>query len=215
MEIDLKTLARHYMKIPGIIKMASRHSVLLLLTLCAFGFPFAIHTFGGSQEAADTHADYAAAREGILKFEDAINAVINSSFSENPFAVVQKAKGVYLQGYGVSFTFLVNIHRAVIKTPFGQVRTRRAYSSEVKAKRIEELKEKLVQVLQNSGDIFPQLRKDERIAIIAFVEDRNIPGETNENKTIIMSTLKKDLDELGQRPDRLKEFKQRMKIVEY
>jgi hypothetical protein len=69
--------------------------------------------------------------------------------------------------------------------------------------------------LQNSGDNFPQLRKDERVAIIVFVEDRNIPGEANENKTIIMSALKKDLDEFGHRNDRLKEFKQRMKIVEY
>jgi hypothetical protein len=203
------------MKKPGMIRMASRLNALLLLALWAFGFSLSINCFGGSQDSLDARVDYPATREGILKFEDVINNVINNIFVENPFAVVQKAKGVYLQGYGVSYTFLINIHRAVIHTPFGQVRTRNAVSSEVKARRIEELKEKLIQALQNSGDNFPQIRKDERVAIIAFVEDRNIPGETNENKTIIMSALKRDLDELGRRNDRLKEFKQRMKIVEY
>jgi hypothetical protein len=212
---DLLILARHFMKKPGRIRMASRLNVLLLFALWAFGFSFPIYSFGGSQDGADARVDYAATREGILKFEDAIDTVINSSFSANPFAVVQKTKGAYLQGYGVSFTFLINIHRAIIHTPFGQVRTRNAFSSEEKVRRIEELKEKLIQALQGSGDSFSQLRKDERVAIIAFVEDRNIPGETNANKTIIMSTLKKDLDELGHRNDRLREFKQRMKIVEY
>jgi hypothetical protein len=153
--------------------------------------------------------------EGILKFEDVINEVINSTFSSNPFAVVQKAKGAYLEGYGVGFTFLINIHRATIHTPFGQVQTRYAVSSDVKMRRIEELKDRLIQKLQDSGGNFPQLRKDERVAIIAYIEDRNFPGESNANRTIIMNALKKDLDELGHKNDRLKEFRQRVKIVEY
>jgi hypothetical protein len=47
------------------------------------------------------------------------------------------------------------------------------------------------------------------------MEDRNFPDEPSENKTIVLSVLKRDLDEFGNRSDRLKEFKQRMKIVEY
>jgi hypothetical protein len=129
--------------------------------------------------------------------------------------LVNKAKGAYLQGYGVSFTFLINIHRAVSRTPFGQVRTKTAVTSDEKMRRIEELKEKLILFLQDSGNSFQQLRKDERVTIVAFVEDRNFPDEPSANKTIIMSTMKKDLDELGHKSDRAREFKQRMKIVEY
>lgn len=81
--------------------------------------------------------------------------------------------------------------------------------------RIEQLKGNLIQLLQNGGTYFPQLRKDERIAIVAFVEDRNFPGEPNANKTIVISVLKRDLDEVGNKLDRAKEFKQRIKIVEY
>ncbi len=199
----------------GIIRMASRLKAPILFALMVLGFSLRVHPLGRSQDAADARVDYAAMREGILKLEDSINAVISRAFSANSFAVVQDAKGAYIQGYGVSFTFLINIHRAIIHTPFGQVRARNAIPSEEKLRRIEELKEKLIQVLQGSGESFPQLRKDERIAFIAFIEDRNIPGEANANKTIIMSTLKKDLDELGNRSDLLKEFKQRIKIVEY
>ena len=203
------------MKRSGIIRMTSKRNALAIFVLLAVGFSFRDYSFSRNQESAEARVDYASARAGILKFEDIVNGVINSSFSSNPFAVVQKAKGVYLQGYGVSYTFLINIHRAVVHTPFGQVRTRYAVSSEEKVRRIEELKDKLIQTLQDGGENFPQLRKDERVVIIAFVEDRNFPGETNANKTIVMSTLKKDLDELGHKNDRLKEFKQRMKIVEY
>jgi hypothetical protein len=95
------------------------------------------------------------------------------------------------------------------------VRPRNAVSLDEKIRRIEELKLKLIQVLQDSGGFFQQIRKEERVAIVVFIEDRNFPGEANVNKTIVMSALKKDLDELGHKLDRAKEFKQRMKIVEY
>ena len=80
---------------------------------------------------------------------------------------------------------------------------------------IEELKEKLILVLQQSGEIFKHLAKEDHITIADFIEDRNIPDEPNANKTIILTVLKKDMDEFGQRLERLQEFKKRVKIVEY
>ncbi len=120
-----------------------------------------------------------------------------------------------MQEYGISFAFLVNIHRAVVSTPFGEIRSRARVTPDLKRQLIEELKEKLIRVLQDNGSTFRQLRKEDHIAIVAFIEDRNFPDEPSTNKTIVMSILKKDLDELGHRDDRLQEFKQRMKIVEY
>jgi hypothetical protein len=171
--------------------------------------------FRANQGTAETKTDYALVREDIGKFELAINDVINSTFATNSFAVVQRAKGAYLPGYGISLSFLINIHRAVVNTPFGQVRSRADISPESKKRRIDELKEKLIRALQDSGESFRQLPKEDYVTIIAFFEDRNFPDEPNENKTIVMSVFKKDLDEFARRSDRLKEFKQRMKIVEY
>jgi hypothetical protein len=165
--------------------------------------------------ASDVKLNYAFTQQDILRFEAAVNEVIQSTFSASPFAIVQKAKGAYLQGYGVSIAFLVNIHRAVVNTPFGEIRSRGGMTPDLKRKRIEELKENLIRVLQDSGGAFRQLRKEDYVTIVAFVEDRNFPDEPSASKTIVLSALKKDLDELGRKNDRLKEFKQRMKIVEY
>jgi hypothetical protein len=168
------------------------------------------------QDGSDVKVDYAATRREIRNFENVLNNVISSTFSASPFALVQKPKGVYLQGYGVELSFLINIHRAVISTPFGDYRQGGAeVTPELKKRRIEDLKEKLVKVLQESGDSLHQLRRDELVTIVAFFEDRNFPDEPNENKTLILSVHKKDLDELGRRDDRWNEFKQRMRIVEY
>jgi hypothetical protein len=158
--------------------------------------------------------DYAAANQEISKFEAVINGLINSAFSSSPFAVVQKAKGVYLEDYGVSFHFCINIHRALINTPLGQFRSQ--VTPDLKKRQIEKLKDQLIGALQENGDIFQQVRKDKYIAIIAFFEDRDIfPDEPSANKTIVLRALKKDLDEFGHRANSLQQFKQRIKIIEY
>jgi hypothetical protein len=167
-----------------------------------------------AQQTTDTKVDYGSVHQDIVGFEAVISDVINSIFSSSPFAVVQKPKGVYLDGYGLTFAFLINIHTAVISTPFGAIQ-RGDFTPELKKKRIEELKEKLIRVLQDNSDVFRQLPKEDWITIVAYVEDRNIPDEPNANKTVVLSALKKDLDELGHKSDRLKEFRLRMKIVEY
>jgi hypothetical protein len=169
---------------------------------------------GSGQQTTDAKVDYGSVHRDIVSFEAVINNVVNSIFSSSPFAVVQKPKGVYLDGYGLTFAFLINIHTAVINTPFGAVQ-RGGFTPDLKRQRIEDLKEKLIRVLQDNSDVFRQLPKEDWITIVAYVEDRNIPDEPNANKTVVLSALKKDLDELGHRSDRLKEFKMRMKIVEY
>ncbi len=196
--------------------LKTRHLTAVLIS----GVVFCLFAGGipRAQEAEGrVRVDYASMQQDIRNFETVMNDAINSTFSRSPFAVVQKPKGAYLQGHGVSFSFLINIHRAVIRTPFGQVRTgpRADITPERKKQQIEQLKETLIQMLQNNGDTFRQLRKNEHVTIIAFIEDRNIPDEPSANKTIVLSALKKDLDELGHRDDRFGEFKQRIKIVEY
>jgi hypothetical protein len=192
----------------------NKYMAALILFGWTLGFSLAAYAAGDKADRLEK-VDYAAINQEIQKFEAVINNVITSAFSSSPFAIVQKTKGAYLQGYGISFTFLINIHRAVASTPFGQFRPQGGITPEVKKRRIEELKEKLIGALQDNGEIFRQLRKEHYVTIIAFFEDRNIPDEPNINKTIILSTLKKDLDEFCNKNDRLTQFKQRIKIIEY
>ncbi len=192
-----------------------KHRATAMFAAWILIFSCTVFASGGNQDSWDAKIDYRMAQQDILRFEMVINGVINSTFSSSPFAVVQKAKGAYLPGYGISLSFLINIHRAVINTPFGQVVRSRGVTSDVKKQRIEDLKEKLIRTLQENGDSFRQLRNDDYVTIVGFFEDRNFPDEPNANKTMVLSVSKKDLDELGIKAERFKEFRQRMKIVEY
>src|SRR5437867_11609483 len=167
------------------------------------------------QNGTDAKVDLNLARREIQKVEGVINNVINSTFSNSRFALAQKAKGAYLPGYGVMFNFLVNIHLAVIETPFGNTPRYPEMMPEEKKKRIEEIKEKLVRVLFDHGEGLRQVRKDESVTIVAFVEDRNFPDEESQSKTIVLRSYKKDLDELARKENRWKELRQRMEIIEY
>ena len=192
-------------------KRGSKHRMMvLLLAFWIFALPLATIKAQASGEI-----NLAATRSEIEQFGAVINNAVNTSFNSSPFALVQKPKGAYLQGYGVAFQFVVNIHRAVLNTPFGQMRQGNEVSPELKKRRINELKEKLIQTLRENGASLAQLKSEDTVSIIAFIEDRNIPDEPNENKIIVISVLKKDLDDLAGKADRIGEFKQRIKIVEY
>ncbi len=191
--------------------MMNKRDVAVMLFLWTMGFSMVAQA--SVQESAEK-VDYAAVHQNILSFEAVMSDAINSTFSSNPLSIVQKPKGVYLDGYGLTFTFLINIHTAVIHTPFGAIQ-RNDMTPEAKNRRIEELKDKLIRLLLDNPESFRQLRKEDWITVVAYIEDRNIPDEPNASKTVVLSTLKKNLDELGHKTDRLKEFKLRMKIVEY
>ncbi len=205
------------MEDPNAIELpAVKGYAVVLIVVWILTFSLAAMPAGSGQESADdTRLDYAQTQRDILKFEDVVNDVISSSFSSSPFALVQKAKGAYLPDYGISVSFMINIHRAVVNTPFGQIRSKVDAGPEAKKRRIEELKEKLIRVLMEKGDSFRQLRKSDSITIVGFFEDRVFPDEPNANKTIVMTASKKDLDEFGRKTDRYKEFRQRVKILEY
>ncbi len=176
--------------------------------------PLAAQVSRGPQTGADLKPDYSSARREILTFESFLDSVIRTTFNAAPFAVSQKTKGVYLQGYGMTFSFVVNIHRALLDTPFGQTRLYEI-TPEQKRRRIEDLKERLIQALYQKGDTLRQVPDYESVTIVGFFEDRNFPDEENQNKTVVMSISHKDLEELTRGEDRSREFKQRMKIVEY
>ena len=198
------------MEEPAVIKTSLKPVVAVLSLVLLFSLPLGAQTSGVMMQ------DEAKARTlspDIIRVEAAINDVINN-FSKGTFGVVQRAKGVYLPGYGISFACLINIHLAMVNTPFGVV-ARNEVTPEIKKQRIEELKNEMIRLLLDNGRGFQQLGREESVSITIFIEDRNIPDEPRANKSIVLGVPKKDLDELGQRNDRLKEFKQRVNILEY
>jgi len=189
-----------------------RSSRFILSALFVFWLGVAPSIAQGSRNLTGS-VDYAAVSREIRGFEAIVNKALGAAFNGAPFAVYQQAKGVYLQGYGATFCFTINIHRALV-TPFGVVGGKDT-TPEQKRRRIEDLKDRLSRILLENGEDLKQLRKEDTITIVGFFEDRNFPEEPNQNKTVILSVIKKDLENVIRAEDRWREFKLRMKSFEY
>ncbi len=72
-------------------------------------------------------------------FEQIIEEVLKQNFS-TPFALTAEPKGAYLQGYGVSFSFQLNINRATIRTPFGEMKSAKSAVSSQKLSKEEQVR---------------------------------------------------------------------------
>lgn len=188
--------------------------IVTLFLLCPMFTAWAGHQSRPHRNDAEFKPDYELTRREIQSLETVIDGVINSTFV-NPFALVQKTKGVYLQGYGVTFHFLVNIHSAIVNTPFGTLRSGPEITAAEKKRRIDELMDKMVRTLVTHGDGLRQIRKEDSVTLVAFFDDRTLLDEKTQKKTLILRALKKDLDELAHQESRWKELKQRMEIIEY
>ncbi len=166
-----------------------------------------------AQNAGSPRVDYTRVTREIHGFEAALNETITTTIA-NPFGLVQKPKGVYLQGYGYTFQFLVNTGRGLIHSPFGTFPDPDSINAEQKKQRMDALKEKLKTLLVNQGGTLTQLQKGESITIVAYFEEINMDQGTV-NKTVIMSIGKSDLDGLATKQVGFSELKLKVKIVEY
>ncbi len=184
---------------------------------------FALLAFGWSAVPASAQTargdaggiDYTAVSREMRGFEAVVNKALISAFDGQSFALSQQTKGAYIQGYGVTFTFIINIHRALV-TPFGVVPgAGTEITPEQKRRRIEDLKDTLGKIILDNAWSLRHVRREDAITIVGFFEDRNFPEEPNQNKTVVLSVMKKDLDDIAGAKDRWKDFKLRMKSVEY
>lgn len=157
--------------------------------------------------------DYAQMRPSIQEFEVAVWKATSTFFG--PIGILGTPKGVFLPPYGYVYSVQINPRwgRITINTPFGQTTSGTDLSPGERKKRIDDYKDQLVHILFYQGYALPQLDKSKCVTIAAFLEESNPEGTVN--TTIILSVLKSDLDELGNKADRYSEFKQRVKIVEY
>ena len=192
----------------------TRASLVGALTFGLLAAPLIAQGPRADSRSANNPPDYASVSREIQRVEAVINKTIMETFNGKPSVLTGMAKGAYLQGYGVAFSFTVNIYRGSFTTPFGVVQTD-DLTPQQKLRRIEDLKEKLSRILLESGASLQQIRGDDTIAIVGFFDDRNFRDEQSQSKTVVLSVLKRELDEVSRKEDRWREFKQRMKTVEY
>jgi hypothetical protein len=126
-----------------------------------------------------TNVDLHALKGQIEVFENLLNHGIQQAFGDQPFSILQDAKGSYLPGYGIAFTMEVNLHPLRLITPFDM----RPYSAEelrkardTKLARIRQLKNQLTQLLLEQGSSLNAMAPEQNIALVVHLF--NLPSES-------------------------------------
>jgi|WetSurMetagenome_2_1015567.scaffolds.fasta_scaffold16381_4 hypothetical protein len=197
-------------------KKLNKSAGVALLLLCFFSSAFAAQPRGGKPGSADENIDFNAIRKDIVRFEEALDENLGT-LSRHPLFVLNSAKGAYLPGYGLNFSFRINPRHGMMSKLSGRDARRPQVTPEQKKQWIDELNERLKRLIQDNGRGFQQIRKEDYISIVVYIDDRGFPFEpTSATKTVILRVLKKDLDELGNKSgNSQEELNKRIKIFEY
>lgn len=183
-------------------------SMLLLSIISGHAFP------QGKAPASRPIMGYDSIKKELQLFETILNKKLELQFPVHRLVIVDRPKGVYLKGYGVVFTFLINVNRASFKTPFGEHKLGEIETPEQKKRRIRELKEMLVKTLSDYAGAMDQLNASDNVVIVAYFEDNNELDELKKNKTVVISVLKRELNEYKVKAN-YQEFRKKVNILEY
>ncbi len=156
-----------------------------------------------------------ALKEQMTVFQNLLNRSIQQSF-EQPFSLLQDTKGSYLPNFGVVFHLEMNLHPLRLISPFDM----RPYTPEElrkaradKLQRIEQLKDRLSELLLEQGGKLTALPAERRIAMAVHLF--NLPSEQSEDlptQLVIETTRQALLDAQAQRLS-AKEFQKKQIIL--
>ena len=147
-------------------------------------------------------------------FEKIIDERIKLNFT-NPFALILGSRASYLQGYGVTLTFHLRIDRGKIRLPFGEIDAPNKLHKEAVKKKIQEVREILLECLATHAGSIKQLGAHDRISISAHIEDRNELDLINRRRVLVITTTKDNADLLAMRKITQDEFMNRLHVLDY
>ncbi|RPI28839.1 MAG: hypothetical protein EHM61_03800 [Acidobacteria bacterium] len=147
-------------------------------------------------------------------FERIVYEVLKQHF-KNPFAITADPRGGYLQGFGVTVSFQLNINRATIRTPFGDLNAPRSQGERTKAEQIRTVKESMKQCLADYGQTIKQLGPHDRIAVQAHIVDRNELDPAKATTVLVLMCTKDDVNLLATGKLPVEKFKERVHVLEY
>jgi hypothetical protein len=131
-------------------------------------------------------------------FSKIVGEVLKQSF-DNPFALSVEPQGSYLEGYGVSISFLLRINRGSIRGIYGETRypenSRNAGMS--KEEKLALVKKITSRTLVDYGGTIRGLDDEDRVSISAHIEDRNEWDSTDKMTIIVVSSTKKEINQMS------------------
>jgi hypothetical protein len=170
---------------------------------------------GSARTAGPEPQNLTRLREEIRVLESVLNENLNQTFPA-PFAYLDKARGAYLPGYGVVFTFEVNLNpQPPALGPFGPERaapSARDRAEEAKKHRQAAL-DMSERVLADFGHSLEQLGDDETIAIV--IHGAAVGQQGIEKSTTVVRAQKRDIDQFRANTIDRAAFLRRLQVLEY
>lgn len=148
-------------------------------------------------------------------FSKIVAEVLKQNF-DNPFAISMDPQGSFLEGYGVSISFLLRINRGSIRGIYGEVMAgERDESSLSRGEKLALVKKLMVRTLVDYGGTIKGLEDHEKVAISAHVEDRSEWDPASKMTIIVVSGTKKEINQLSRDNLPYEELLERLNILEY
>ncbi len=177
----------------------------------------------GNALQAQSMLDFNSLKRDTQVFEKIVDERLKQDFS-NPFAITGDPQAAYLQGYGVVVQFHLNINRARIRTPFGEVEApQRAggrgieekLAGDPKKEQLKRVRQILVECLASYAGAIRQLNAHDRISISAHIEDRNELDPVLRKTVMVVTTTRDDIDLLAMRKISGQDFRTKVQVLEY
>jgi hypothetical protein len=164
--------------------------------------------------APQERPDLGELRKQIELFESVLNQSLKQAFG-GPFDTLDGAQGAYLPGYGVVFSFEVNLSPVINMGPFNPVPTpkREAAQRAEELRRRDKAKAIADEVLANFGQTLSSLGPNESVAVIIHTAAAH-PDKV-ERSTIVVSVDKKSIEERQANTIDRPQFARKLTTTEY
>jgi hypothetical protein len=167
-----------------------------------------------ASNAPQGKTNLAEVKKGIELFDSVLNQSLAQAFG-GPFETLDRARGAYLPGYGVVFSFEVNLTPLQNLGPFSPAPSPKTeqVQREEEIRRRDKSKNTALEVLGNYGQALGQLAPDESITIVIYTVAAH-PSKVDRS-TIVISADKKLLDARVSHAIDQAHFVQKLSITEY
>lgn len=134
----------------------------------------------------------------------------------NPLFIAEKPRGTYLNGYGITFSFTLNLNRSLILFPKSTPQKPQPAGDDSNlARSMADVRKCLVEILGQYGATLKQLPGDSKISIIAHVLKRSVDPNLQTNRIMILTITRTDVEQYQREKISFEDFKKRVSYLEY
>ena len=158
-------------------------------------------SYASANTISPTNVDLRALKTQLEAFQAMLNRTIQQNF-EQPFFLLQDAKGSYLPGFGVVFHMETNLSPLRVAMPFDVhpfTAEELQKARESKVERIRRLKTLLSQILLDQGGSLSAMAPEQNIAIVVHLFNMPSEGGSFPSQVVISLNRRMLLDYQGRR----------------